>query len=110
MSATECKRCGGEGMRTYKHVAGGVCFACGRTPAGQAATPVQLASARERRILDIAVMLRNGARAKEEGTLQAWWTDLVTDPDCCARARVLSAPDDVRARAIAAFARLGITV
>lgn len=22
MSATECKRCGGEGMRTYKHVAG----------------------------------------------------------------------------------------
>jgi len=37
MTKVECKRCGGEGMASHRHIAGGVCFACGRLPGEGAA-------------------------------------------------------------------------
>lgn len=110
MSANECKRCGGEGMHGYKHVAGGVCFACGRTPAGTTATPAQLASARERLIGGLYGIIRRARAEQAEGTLQEWWADITTCEDTCLKARVETAPADVRDRAIAAFAALGLTL
>jgi len=117
MSKTECKRCGNEGMHGYKHVAAGMCFACGRTPAGGASSKAApLCSLRERIILDISSWLRNAERAKSEGTLASWWADVGPDSDeygCRVpgiASRVRSAPADVQARAIAAFARVGIAI
>lgn len=117
MSNGECGRCGGEGMGQHKDVAGGVCFECGRLPAGGVASPVQLASARERMICRIASALRMAQAAANEGTLAQWWADAGQDEEDLGGAVVAgiatyvkAAPADVRARAVAAFGRLGITV
>lgn len=106
LALPDCERCGGEGMTQYKHVVGGVCFACGRTPAGKAATAVELAAARERRICDIASLLRRAEQERAAGDLADWWLE-VRDG---ARAKVRTAPADVCARAVAAFVKAGLAV
>ena len=110
MNATPCARCNDEGLPTYRHIAGGMCFACGRTPAGEVVTAVVRANLRERRILDIATILRRAETEKAEGTLKMWWSDVVSCEDTALRARVETAPVDVRDRAKAAFARLGLSL
>lgn len=111
MHANNCKRCGGEGMGQHKHVAGGMCFECGRTPAGNGSNaPVAKVDARLRLILDIQMLLSRAKHEIAEGTVGAWWSDVMDHPDINNRARILNGPADVRDRAIAAFAKLGLTV
>lgn len=109
-NATACRRCNNEGMVSHKHIAGGMCFACGRMPGGVEATPVQRAAARERLILDIATLLRRAEQEKAEGTLGEWWADVTTDESICLRAKIALGPADVGARARAAFARMGLAL
>lgn len=113
MSKTECKRCGGEGMGQHSR-AQGMCYLCGRMPAGQAQEKLEtpLCSARERSILDLKALLGNAAREHAAGEL-AEWLDFSCgygDPTTIQtiRAQVNAAPVDVAARARAAFARLGV--
>lgn len=106
----KCERCGGLGLSNYKHIACGMCFACGATPAGEVVSVAVRATLRERRILDIATILRRAETEKREGTLKEWWADVVACEDTALRARVETAPADVRDRARAAFARLGLAI
>jgi hypothetical protein len=114
MSNGDCKRCAGDGMAGYKHRAGGVCFLCGRMPAGegQTARADTLCSKRERCILDLAAYLNNAKREHAAGDLTDWLSDSAGygDPTTLESIRglVTVAPSDVAARARAAFARLGV--
>ncbi len=101
---TPCKRCNSEGKSEYKHVAGGMCFTCGRTPADQAQTPVEIAARRERVIGQIKGMLNRAGVEKAEGTLPEWIGDVRAD----LKAILGAADEDVRSRAVAAFAKLGV--
>lgn len=113
MSNAHCNRCNDEGMAGYRHVAGGMCFACGRMPDGTVASPVLRASARERVIGRLFGLLRRAEQEKEAGTLGAWWAEVRdTDADGSPGVRqiVAAAPVDVAERARAAFAKVGLSV
>lgn len=113
MSKTECKRCHGEGMGQHSR-ANGMCYLCGRMPAGQAVTKVEapMCSKRERRILDIKAILGNATREHAAGDLSGWLSESCGygDPTTLETIRglVRTAPEDVAIRARAAFSRLGI--
>lgn len=124
-AAAECFKCLGRGrFETFSHVAGGVCFQCGGTgkltlrglgrtePTGG---PDGIS--RERCILDLKTYLNTLARIADERGI-----DEATE---CARemsdaqdgglglpffGRWHAAPDDVRARFVAALARIGISL
>ena len=106
---TECKRCQGNGMPGYKHNADGMCFACGRFPGGGAPeglAPLPARSIRERVICYFTGCLE---RAKDEvasGDASFWWADVQPDVRCY----LGLAPADVKARALAAFGKLGLRV
>lgn len=107
MSTTECTRCRNEGLETYKHVAGGVCFLCGRTPKGHANQgPMLTATARERAIGHLKTLINRAGQEAAAGTLADWLDDTRAD----IAARLASAPVDVAERARVAFARLGVRV
>jgi hypothetical protein len=109
----DCKRCGNEGMAQHKAIAGGVCFLCGRLPAGEKATPATLATARERAISTLRGFIARASQELEAGTPADWLDDvMIPRDDGCATLQevVRAAPADVAARATVAFARLGITV
>jgi hypothetical protein len=110
MSNTECKRCGdGSGhIARYAHVQGGRCFACGRVVGGQG---VARPSDRARAIGALQGLLAAAAREAAEGTIGAWIA-AVSGEDACPSlpGTLAAAPADVRDRAVAAFARLGVQV
>lgn len=99
-----CKRCNGNGLPQHKTICGGVCFACGALPAGEKASPAFVASARERVIGHLATIIRRAAQETQDGTAREWWIDVRDE----LRLRLAVAPEDVRTRAIAAFAKLGL--
>lgn len=107
-----CKRCNDEGMTNHRHVAGGMCFACGRLPGGGMASEAVRLSARQSIISRIHTALRRAEQERAEGALRVWWSDISRDDDHGPGmvSFVMGAPEDVRARAVAAFARLGIAI
>lgn len=102
--STECKRCGNLGMASHAHVAGGMCFECGRLPGGRVASQVVRATERERCIGRLAGMIAGARREHAEGTGRTWWVESREE----VLARIAHAPADVAARALAAFAALGM--
>ena len=108
-----CKRCNDEGMTAHRHVAGGMCFACGRLPGGVVASPAVRAYARERVIGRLLGLLRRAEQERAAGTLAAWWADVRDTSDDGSpgvRQVVAAAPEDVATRARAAFGKLGLAV
>lgn len=103
---TGCKRCDGFGMAQHKAVAGGVCFECGRLPAGESTNAVAVVSRRTRLILDFKTWLNRAAYEKNEGTLTEWFSDVRED----IASKLSVSPADVADRARAAFAKLGLAV
>jgi hypothetical protein len=99
-ATTECKRCGGaKFLAHYRHVANGVCFACGRRLGG-----VAVAAPRRAEIInEIAKLLRQLTEAGRN-----WTTDGEESyPTLGALEGWLEvAPEDVKARAVAAFERI----
>ncbi len=109
--SSECKRCGGEGMGQHSR-ANGMCYLCGRLPAGETVKPEAALCSRERIILSLKAYINNAGRERAAGELTEWLETSCGygDPTTLESIRglVRAAPADVAARARAAFARLGI--
>jgi hypothetical protein len=107
----ECFKCLGKGQhRAFMHIENGVCFQChgtGRLEIGETPAPTvrtrTAAEHRERCILDLAVLIRNA----QQGHHVTRWDEETFDH---IRGLLSVSPDDVRARAVAAFAVAGVTL
>lgn len=110
MSHSDCPRCNGTALPQYKHVAGGRCFRCGRTLAGesQGSRPATQWT-RWRIIEDLRVRIENAKRHDERGfaSARAYFEGLEDPEGGITLTQLLTiAPADVRARAEAAIAAL----
>ena len=111
MSATECKRCGGNGtLAKFSHVAGGRCFACGRSAARQDSEQGNHVPTRQQSISGLSALLAQAKTHPEHfAPMRGACGEMEPAPQFEEAQRTLRvAPVDVRDRAIAAFGRLGI--
>ena len=112
MSATECKRCGGNGtLAKFSHVAGGRCFACGRS-AVHHSEQGNYAPTRQQSISRLSALLAQAKTHPEHfAPMRGACGEMEPAPQFEEAQRTLRvAPDDVRVRAIAAFSRIGIAL
>jgi hypothetical protein len=113
MSATECKRCDGNGtLARFSHVAGGRCFACGRSAVRDDGEQGNYTPTRQQSIARLfALVTQAKAHPEHFAPMRGACGDMEPAPQFEEAQRALRvAPADVRDRAIAAFSRIGIAL
>jgi hypothetical protein len=104
-----CNKCLGLGLAAYIHIAGGRCFACGAAPVaddtsrGPGTSSSRTLTPRERSIWQLECLLLRAA--EEKGAARSNWFAMAV---VGVRCELRDAPEDVRVRAIKAFAKLGL--
>lgn len=110
MRHSDCPRCNGNALEQYKHVAGGRCFRCGRTLAGESqGARAATQWTRWRIIEDLRVRIENAKRYDERGfaSARSYFASLEDPEGGITLSQLLAiAPADVQARAEAAIAAL----